>query len=306
MHLPPGEPPDGDRGVATPPTSDAAFATEIACDAQLDLSGADVHVADGIGHTNEPSADDGVDRSEYVVPLAAADDLADLQEVYKMDAVDMLQGTYSVLVTFGDSGVVYPRLRDRIAADGKRVLASWARYAPSRGWSPPEFFENMFRIGIVASLIQGGDIRGSVAVLALQDHADVCARRLLDCYAEFGVVEGAVLHRFETYETASFDRPEHLPFSEGALRNVSRVISLALIDMLTTSEFEESVLALIEDRLPNGKWPPLTRAVQPKRALALDPPVECHATQELQKALDTVPQVAAIPHERPPEVTTMA
>ena len=83
MHLPPGEPPDGDRGVATPPRSDAAVATEIACDAELDLPGVDVDVADSIGHTNEPSADDGVDRKEYVVPLAAADDLADLQQVYK-------------------------------------------------------------------------------------------------------------------------------------------------------------------------------------------------------------------------------
>ena len=290
-----------------PPASDAAVATAIACD----HPGVDVHVADdGTGHTNEPSADDGVDhvagRDEYVVALTAADDLVDLREVDKMDAVDMLQGVYSVLVTCGDSGVVYPRLRDKIAEDGKRVLTSWARYAPSRGWSPPEFFESMFRIGIVASLIQGGEIRGSVAVLALQDHADACARRLLEFYAEFGVVEGAVLDRIETYKTASFDRPEHLPFSEGEMRIASRVISLALIDMLGTPKFEESVLELIEDRLPNGKWPPLTRAVQPKRALALDPPVECHATQELQKALDTVPRIAAIAHERAPEVTTMA
>ena len=305
MRRPPREPPDGAGGAALSPASDVITAAEIACDterATVDLPG-----VDGIGHTNGLSAGDcGMDavagRDKYVVKLTAANDLDDLQLVDQIDVVDMLQAVHNVLSTYGDSGFVYTRLRDKIADDGKQVLAGWAQYAPSRGWSPPDFFEKMFRIGIVASLIQGGTIQGSAAVLAMRNHADECSRRLVECYTNFGVVEGAVVDRLKTYDTASDAYQDSLPFSEAEMRHTSRVVSLALIDMLTTPDFENEVMALIETRLPDGKWPPLESAVATARACAQPLVVDFDCQEiihEMHKALDKVPQIAVDARDLP-------
>ena len=252
----------GARTVLAPASTDAVAVTDV-----------DARVFD-----DDDAAPDDDDprhgREDFDVALTAADDLDDLQHYEKIDVVDLLQGVYDVVSPWAADGIVFPELRDKLANEPARVLSGWAQYAPSHQWSPPWWWEHMFRLSIVASFLLGSDsfIAGSPAVRALRDAADACARRLCSTYTMYGVIEGAACDRYEVYEAYMNVPPEEeaylygLPFSDGDMRTCSRAISLALIEKITaTPLFEGVVMAAVERELPgpDRKWPPLEVPQEP-------------------------------------------
>ena len=70
---------------------------------------------------------------------------------------------------------------------------------------------------------------------ALRMCADQSARRLTGVYETYGVLEGATLDLLETWDTASDEQLNNLPFSEGDFRAGSIAISLALIEKPKTA-----------------------------------------------------------------------
>ena len=275
------DPPDGGDETghvdAAPPLDMMDVAVEVPATPlhRSDITAArDEHDGDvRVASNTDADEDEGTDREAYIVPLTAADDL-DLRHANKIDVVNMLEGVHEALASFGDSGIVFPNLRDKIAYGCKRLLARWAQYAPWRGWSPPPFMQNMFRVGIFYSTIAGGAIQGSSAENALRRCADQSARRLTGMYETYGVIEGAALECLQICEMVSDEENDHLQCSEGDFRTGSTAISLALIEKLTEPGFENEVLAAIRQELPDGDWSPLASASEPKPACTPEPQAE--------------------------------
>ena len=284
----------GAPAAPAPPADDtgAIGARTVLAPAAVAVTDVDARVFDD--DEDAPDDDDPRHgREDYVVALTAADDLDDLQHYEKIDVVDLLQGVYDVVSPWAADGIVFPELRDKLANEPARVLSGWAQYAPSHQWSPPWWWEHMFRLSIVASFLLGSDsfIAGSPAVRALRDAADACARRLCSTYTMYGVIEGAACDRYEVYEAYMNVPPEEeaylygLPFSDGDMRTCAKAISLALIEKITaTPLFEGVVMAAIERELPgpDRKWPPLEAPQEPEPQA--DPYIDC---KELRPSIPT-------------------
>ena len=279
----------GPPAAPAPPADDtgAVGARTVLAPAAVAVTGVDARVFDDVDAPDDDDPRRG--REDFDVALAAADDLDDLQHYEQMDVVDLLQDVYDVVSPWAAEGIVFPALRDRLANEPAQLLAGWAQYAPSRQWSPPRWWEHMFRLSIVASFLLGpNSFVGSPAVRALRDAADACARRLFATYSTYGVIEGAACDRFEVDEAYADAEEAHLyglPFSDGDMRTCSRAISLAFIERLTTIPlFDRYVMAAIERELPgpDRKWPPLEVPREPPPQA--DPYLDC---KELRPSIPT-------------------
>ena len=206
---------------------------------------------------------DSVEEVDFADPLRpprgafqpVLDRLA-LEHVAPHDVLEMIEETRELanacLSGTPTPGTIVPGLVERIERDRAGLLEIWTRHA-----RPASFWENMLRLAIFSSLIDVTSEGGLPALNALRERADEVARRLVRMYARYGVVEGATIDSLSDVLTSDANYPD-LSFSEGMLRGLARMLSLALIARLPEPGFEDAVTSLIQRELgPDGEWPAL-------------------------------------------------